>query len=270
MFLWSGRTKSSIISIFDDISSRPIDVEHISLLQNSQVITSNKNSYRGFEVLKNENFQAVCIDYDIKYFSGIPRKIVFVFGGMGTQWHRMSRINLKGILNSTNKNVCENFHTSCIAIVSIEIALTDIFEALGVKFDFIIGHSVSEIACAYADKCLTREKVLTAAYLRAKLTIDSKIHGRSLAVVGVHYSKLTHLPPVANVLLALISKKNFVNEVPSAGIAFHSRYIKKVGEKHKKALKKLIKSPKIRSSKWITTSYPKNCESNNINNQMES
>ncbi|KAG5671364.1 hypothetical protein PVAND_001565 [Polypedilum vanderplanki] len=309
MVLWSGRTEEAIHSIFDDITSRPFDIEYIALLQNSQILTPDANSYRGFGIFKNDQENSISIDRNIQYFDGIRKKVVFVFAGMGTQWHGMGRdlmkvplfaesieesheilfqkgINLKEILNSNEEKTFENVLNSYVGIVSIEIALTDVLFGLNIKPDFIVGHSVGEIACSYADGCLTREEALTIAYLRAKIMLDLNINGGAMVAVGMHFNELEKIlskeidiachnsqqsttisgskASIEKFTEQLKVQKIFVKEVACAGVPFHSRYMKDVGQELETKLKYLLKSSKIRSSKWITSTYIEDNEQNQL------
>ncbi|KAG5684243.1 hypothetical protein PVAND_013480 [Polypedilum vanderplanki] len=157
MVLWAGRTEEAINTIFDDITSRPLDAEHIALLQNSQVQTTSANTYRGFGMFINDasTGKAVCTQRDIQYFNGTRRPIVFCYSGMdqhGQRWILLQKgIDLKSIITCEDKSIFNNVMHSYVGIVSIEIALTDILKSLGIEPDYIIGHSVGELGCAYAD-----------------------------------------------------------------------------------------------------------------------
>lgn len=55
---------------------------------------------------------------------------------------------------------------------------------VGIEPDGIIGHSVGELGCAYADGCFTAEQMLLAAYYRGLVSLETEfIHG-TLAAVG--------------------------------------------------------------------------------------
>lgn len=54
----------------------------------------------------------------------------------------------------------------------------------------------------------------------------------------------------------LEEKKIFCRIVNTAGVAFHSKYINDVVPKISNSLRQIIKNPKKRSSKWISTSIP--------------
>ncbi|KAG5683715.1 hypothetical protein PVAND_012980 [Polypedilum vanderplanki] len=304
MVLWSGRTEDAIHTIFDDISSKPLDVEFLALLHNSQIKTLDANSYRGYGIFKNNEDKASCITRNIQHFDGVRREIVFVYAGMGTQWFKMGQdlmqiplfassieksheilkkkdVDLKSIITSNDPTIYENFLNSSLGIISIEMALTDILHELNIKPDWIIGHSFGEIGCSYADGCFTREEALITAYLRAKITLDSGIQGGSMAAIGMHYSELEKITPkeidiacqnskelttisgpkniVADFVDYLKSQHCFAREVACVGVPFHSRYIKEVGIKFRDELAKTITNPKVRSSNWITATYPEEC-----------
>ena len=52
------------------------------------------------------------------------------------------------------------------------------------KPDGIIGHSLGEVACGYADGCLTLEQTILTAYWRAKCVQSAGIPPGAMAAVG--------------------------------------------------------------------------------------
>lgn len=66
----------------------------------------------------------------------------------------------------------------------LQIALTDLLSALGVTPDGIIGHSVGEFGCAYADGCFTAEQMLMAAYYRGKASLEATLVKGMMAAIG--------------------------------------------------------------------------------------
>jgi fatty acid synthase len=64
------------------------------------------------------------------------------------------------------------------------VALVDLLTVLGVKPDGILGHSVGELACGYADGCLTAEQTVLAAYWRGRCVQDAKLPPGGMAAVG--------------------------------------------------------------------------------------
>lgn len=65
-----------------------------------------------------------------------------------------------------------------------QIALVDVLRALNVKPAGIIGHSAGEIACAYADNCLTKEQTVLCAYYRGLSCMETKLTKGAMAAVG--------------------------------------------------------------------------------------
>lgn len=66
-----------------------------------------------------------------------------------------------------------------------QIALVDVLNELGLKPDGIVGHSVGELGCAYADGCLTHKQMLLASYWRGKSAEDSDLIEGSMAATGM-------------------------------------------------------------------------------------
>ncbi|XP_070498587.1 fatty acid synthase-like [Chironomus tepperi] len=303
MIFWSGRTEAAVNAIFNDITKRPLDAEHIALLQNSQTITTGSNTYRGYGMFINDATEnkAVCTKRSIQYFNGTRRPIVFVYSGIGSQWIEMGRnlmdislfadsiekshnilvkkgIDLKKIITSADEATFDNVMHSYVGIVAIEIALTDILKALNIVPDFIIGHSLGEVSCAYADNCFTAEEAILAAHARGEACCQTQSVNGAMAAVGLNIKQLEYILPedidiachngedsttisgpaesINAVVEKLKDEKIFAKAVASSGVALHSRYILDMGKKLNEKLKDIIKDPKLRSSKWLSSTYP--------------
>ncbi|XP_070509346.1 fatty acid synthase-like [Chironomus tepperi] len=303
MVLWSGRTEEAVHSIFDDITKRPLDAEYIALLQNSQIVTNPANIYRGYAMFQHDQQtqKAVCISRDIQHFNGEKRPIVFVYSGIGSQWAEMGTdllnipifaetikychdllapngIDLMNIITSPDKTLFNNVLNSYVGIISIEIALTNILKAMGIEPDYIIGHSVGEMGCAYGDGCWTAKETILAAHARGVASCESNSIPGAMAAVGLNFRDVEKtLPPsidiachngidsttisgpldaVREYVQQLKDKNIFAREVESSGFALHSRYITKMGVNLLQRLKEVIKDPKKRSERWLSSSYP--------------
>jgi acyl transferase domain-containing protein len=125
--------------------------------------------------------------------------------------------------------------------------LVDILKALDIEPDGMIGHSVGELGCAYADGCFTAEEMIMAAYARGRASVDTKLPDGMMAAIGVGYQSIKNrLPsdidvachnskesctisgPTASVkkfVEKLKSEKVFAKMVNVSNISFHSRYI---------------------------------------------
>ena len=59
-----------------------------------------------------------------------------------------------------------------------------VLEAVGIKPDGIVGHSVGELGCAYADGGLTAEEAVLAAYWRGRCVTEANLPLGGMAAVG--------------------------------------------------------------------------------------
>jgi fatty acid synthase len=62
--------------------------------------------------------------------------------------------------------------------------LVDTLRVVGVTADGIVGHSVGELGCAYADGSLTAEETVLAAYWRGRCIRESNLPPGGMAAVG--------------------------------------------------------------------------------------
>lgn len=53
----------------------------------------------------------------------------------------------------------------------------------------IVGHSVGELGCAYADNCLTLEQTILSSYARGKASLESTLIKGMMAAIGTLYLK---------------------------------------------------------------------------------
>ncbi|CRL02266.1 CLUMA_CG015087, isoform A [Clunio marinus] len=302
LICWAGRTEEAIDSILDDVLSRPLDVEHIALLQSSQVMTSSSNIYRGFGIFEsNGKENAKCIHRNVQHFNTAKRPNVWVYSGIGSQWVGMGKdlmkiprfaesieichnilipkdINIKEIISSADKRIFENILNSYVGITAIEIALTDVLKSLGLQPDYIIGHSVGEICCAYCDGCLTIEEAMLVAHARGSSNENTKVILGGMAAIGLNHKEVLKLIPkdidiachnsndsttisgpkksIECFVEELSSKNIFAKEIECSGVPLHSRYIKEMGANFYKQLTKIIRHQKRRSTKWLSSTYP--------------
>ncbi|CAH1641260.1 unnamed protein product [Spodoptera littoralis] len=216
------------------------------------------------------------------------------WAGMGTQLMRIpifaaaierchkalepKGIDIVDIITSTDEKTFDNILHSFVGIAAIQIGLTDILRELGLKPDGIIGHSVGELGCAYGDGCLTAEEMILSAYSRGLVSLETPFIRGSMAAIGLGYEQILPMcPPEIQVAChngpesstisgpadimrkfvgQLTTKGIFAKEVPCSNIAYHSRYIADAGPKLLEYLSEVIKNPKPRSGRWISTSVP--------------
>ncbi|KAL1453121.1 hypothetical protein WDU94_007293, partial [Cyamophila willieti] len=159
-----------------------------------------------------------------------------------------------------------------------QIGLVDILFALGITPDGIVGHSVGELGCAYADGCFTAEQMILAAHARGRASIETDTIDGKMAAIGLGYNQMKEMladypsieiachnasdsctlsGPTADVeamVEKLVADGVFARSVNVANIAYHSRYIAPAAPKLLEYLKEVIPDPKPRSSKWVSSS----------------
>ena len=163
----------------------------------------------------------------------IVRPLWFLFPGLGGQWTAMAKalmpidifrnkmeechrileefgVDLKNWLLSEDKNAASTMTAKFCSTTAIEIALFEVLKALDITPDGIIGHSFGEIACAYADGCLTTREAMITTYVRGVITENDKSIPKSLmAVCGISKNEAKKLVK-DNVVLACNNAKNTV------------------------------------------------------------
>ena len=70
--------------------------------------------------------------------------------------------------------------------------MIDTLKSMGITPDGIVGHSVGEISCAYADGCFTAKEAVTAAYWRGHCIQTADIPKGAMAAVGTYYIQLSN------------------------------------------------------------------------------
>ncbi|XP_013390789.1 fatty acid synthase isoform X1 [Lingula anatina] len=296
LFTFCGRTEEGVQHVLNNVKQHPKDLNLQALLNQNAYGDPKMHPYRGYTLLNTaDEIQ------EIQNCPSEPRPVWYVFTGMGTQWHGMGRelmqidvfkqsimrshhclkkmnISLYDLLVNGTEDTFKNTVNSFVGIAAIQVALVDTLRSLGVKPDGIVGHSVGELGCGYADGCLTAEETVLAAYWRGKCILEADLEAGAMAAIGLTWKEAQEQCPagvvpachnaedtvtisgpkeaVATFVQELKDQGVFAKEVHSAGVAFHSYYMAKIAPNLKEALDKVIKTPKPRSSKWISSSIP--------------
>ncbi|XP_037565632.1 fatty acid synthase [Dermacentor silvarum] len=227
------------------------------------------------------------------------RPLWFVFSGVGCQWKGMAQqmmhfdlfarsiqkshallrqfgIDLIDLVTFDNEDKAVASLCGCIA--AIQVALVDVLFALGIRPDGMVGHSLGEIGCSYADGCLTAEQTILSAYWRGHCVDMGNLPRGAMAAVGLSWEEATRRCPdgvqpachnaedsvtvsgaaeaVAKFVQELKAESVFLREVDSSGIAFHSKYMESVRPAFLEAMQKIITEPTLRGKGWLSTSLP--------------
>ncbi|XP_029178050.1 fatty acid synthase-like [Nylanderia fulva] len=293
----SGRTKDATDVLLDKATEHLQDKEFLSLLHAVHSVNISGHNVRGYEILGHDNTREVAeANYDKK------RPIWFVFSGMGSQWPGMGRelfhieicqrslrqcadilknqdIDLINIIMNGTDEIYENVIVAFVSIVAIQIALVDMLISIGIQPDGIVGHSIGELSCSYADGAFTLEQTILAAYYRGKAIVDSNLKPGAMAAIGLNWEEAKTICPSdivpachnsarlvtisgpsisVNMFVEKLNKKNiFTKMIKCSGIAFHSKYVAEAEFKFRNSLDMIITKPKQRSHRWISSSVPK-------------
>ncbi|CAH0778233.1 unnamed protein product [Bemisia tabaci] len=267
LILLSSRTENGIEDVFRRLRTTKATPEFAFLLNNVFRKAMKGHMYRGFTMaspgIPNIPHKTMKVEKH-------DRPIWYVFSGMGSQWPGMGLlllhvpvfraalercdrvlkprgIDIFEVLTSKDEAINDNIIHSFVAISSVQIGLTEVLRALKLEPNGVIGHSVGELGCAYADNCLTIEQTILSAYARGKAVMESTLIEGTMAAVGLGYHDIrdsvpksidigcrnsstscTISGPAADVeayVSKLTSKGVFAKNVSASGIAYHSRYL---------------------------------------------
>lgn len=218
---WSGRTEESVNYMLEELTKHPLDSEFLALLDNIQAKNISGFVHRGYGVFANgENGNGRCLKSGVSNFNGDRRPVVWLFGGMGSQWFQMGKdlmkipvfrdtikrlhgflkpkaIDFMQIITSDDPKVLEaSIIHQFIGITGIQIGLVNILREINIEPDYIIGHSAGEVACGYADGGLTEEQTILMSYYRGYVCLKNNKTKGMMAAFGISYKEvLPMLPP---------------------------------------------------------------------------
>ncbi|GLV46781.1 Fatty acid synthase 3, partial [Carabus blaptoides fortunei] len=276
----STRNEEGINEIVElEKSITTLDVEYATLVNNIFSKSIPGHLYRGYVSSGTE------VKHAVDHIDGVTRPVWFVYSGMGSQWTSMGKdlmklplfaaaihkchnilltkgLDLLNIITTDDKTIFDDILHSFVGIAAIQIGLTDVLHAIGVTPDGIIGHSVGELGCAYADGCLTAEQMILSAYYRGRASQEVTLIPGMMAAIGVGAQDIMkECPPLIDVachngpdsctlsgpkeemetfVAELQAKDIFAKLVNVSNIAYHSRYIKSAAPLLLDYLKKVL------------------------------
>ncbi|KAJ8668370.1 hypothetical protein QAD02_010033 [Eretmocerus hayati] len=294
----SGRTEQSVSVILDNLKEKPIDSEFVGLLHEIHSHNIKGHLYRGYAVLE-PTYPVHTSFQEVTQLDEAERPIWFIFSGMGSQWLGMGKdllrlpkfaesiekcdaalkplgVDIYHVLTTKEETFFDNVLNAFVGIAAIQIGMVDVLYSLGIKPDYMIGHSLGENACAYADGSLTAEQMVLTAYYRGLVSIETDfIHGTMAAVglgcndledicpsdivVACHNSSTSSTisgptPAVEAFVEQLQAKGIFAKKVQTGNIPYHSFYLEEAAPKYLECMRNVIPDPLPRSEIWYSTS----------------
>ncbi|XP_034245130.1 fatty acid synthase-like [Thrips palmi] len=296
MVFVSARNDDAMTKALEKLHSyKTYDPEYARLVHDVFTIHTFGHLQRAYTFLP----KTEALPHEVAPHGGAKRPIWFIYSGMGSQWPGMARhllrvpvfraavqrchdalkphgVDLLHIITTEDKTIYDNILHSFVGIAAVQVGLTDVLKSLGIEPDGIIGHSVGELGCGYADGCFTAEQMVLAAHARGRASIETELIRGTMAAVGLGYSEVKPMLPetievacrnsktsctisgpaedMARFVGQLKDKGVFARAVNVSNIAYHSRYIAPAGPKLLTLLKDVLPDPKPRSARWISTS----------------
>ncbi|XP_041830190.1 fatty acid synthase isoform X2 [Melanotaenia boesemani] len=291
-----GRSEAAVAAVLQKGKEHGADHSFLSLLNGVSGIPPSSMPYRGYALIGCQSDPV-----EVQQVPAAVRPLWYICSGMGTQWAGMGRslmqlpafresvlrsdaalketgLVVSQLLMEADEATFEDTVHAFVGLAAIQIALIDLLTQMGLQPDGIVGHSVGELACGYADGSLSHTEAILAAYWRGHCIKKADLPPGGMAAVGLTWEECMAQCPqgvvpachnaedtvtvsgpqeaVSLFVSALKQQGVFAKEVRSAGVAFHSHYMSAIGPTLLAALKKVIKEPRRRSARWVSTSIP--------------
>ncbi|XP_071318722.1 fatty acid synthase [Trachinotus anak] len=291
-----GRTEAAVTTMLQKGKEHATDDSFLSLLNEVSGVPTTSMPYRGYALIGSQSDVM-----EVQQAQASARPLWYVCSGMGTQWAGMGRslmqlhdfresilrsdaalkdtgLVVSQLLMEADETTFEDTVHAFVGLAAIQIAQIDLLTKLGLRPDGIVGHSVGELACGYADGSLSHTEAILAAYWRGRCIKEANLPPGGMAAVGLTWKECMAQCPqgvvpachnaedtvtisgpqdaISKFVSELKEQGVFAKEVRSAGVAFHSYYMASIAPTLLAALKKVIKEPRQRTSRWVSTSIP--------------
>uniref|UniRef100_A0A665X8P4 Fatty acid synthase n=1 Tax=Echeneis naucrates TaxID=173247 RepID=A0A665X8P4_ECHNA len=291
-----GRTEAAVSTMLQKGKEHTANDSFLSLLNEISAVPTTSMPYRGYTLIGSQSDIM-----EVQQTQASARQLWYVCSGMGTQWAGMGRslmqlpdfsesilrsdaalkdtgLVVSQMLMEADDTTFEDTVHAFVGLAAIQIAQIDLLTKLGLQPDGIVGHSVGELACGYADGSLSHTEAILAAYWRGRCIKEANLPPGGMAAVGLTWKECIEQCPqgivpachnaedtvtisgpqdaISKFVSELKEQGVFAKEVRSAGVAFHSYYMASIAPALLAALKKVIKEPRERSSRWVSTSIP--------------
>uniref|UniRef100_A0A672N4K5 Fatty acid synthase n=1 Tax=Sinocyclocheilus grahami TaxID=75366 RepID=A0A672N4K5_SINGR len=284
----SGRTEEAVTSLLNNAQQHKDNPSYLSLLNDVSGVPTAGMPYRGYALIGAQGELT-----EVQQAQPTPRPLWYICSGMGTQWAGMGRslmqlpefresiqrsdVALKDtglcvsrLLMDADESTFEDTVHAFVGLAAIQVAQIDMLQKMGLQPDGIVGHSVGELACGYGDGSLSHSEAILAAYWRGRCIKEANLPPGGMAAVGYLPMVPFTNPPIISPSVTISGPQDsvskfvaqlkesgvFAKEVRSAGVAFHSYYMASIAPALLCALQNVIKSPRPRSARWISTSIP--------------
>ncbi|KAE8741067.1 hypothetical protein FOCC_FOCC013405 [Frankliniella occidentalis] len=276
LLLMSGRTPEGLEEVMKIAELNANDPEYLHLLHGAFASHIFGHMYRGYSITPRNDQQPPQVKWP---GMGEDLMRIPVFAAAVERCHAALvplGLDLKHIITSKDPKIYDNILHSFVGIAVVQVGLTDVLRSLGIEPTGIIGHSVGELGCAYADGCITAEQMMLAAHARGQASNETKLIPGMMAAVGMGYKDIKDMIPepievachnsatsctlsgptadLERFVAQLKDKGVFARSVNVSNIAYHSRYIKPAAPRLLELLKGVILEPKARSTRWVSTS----------------
>uniref|UniRef100_A0A7N5ZVY8 Fatty acid synthase n=1 Tax=Anabas testudineus TaxID=64144 RepID=A0A7N5ZVY8_ANATE len=283
-----GRTEAAVTTILQKGREHTADDSFLSLLNEVSEVPTASMPYRGYALVGS------AIDFmEVQQVQASTRPLWYICSGMGTQWAGMGRslmqlpdfresilrsdtalkdtgLVVSQLLMEADDATFEDTVHAFVGLAAIQIAQIDLLTKMGLQPDGIIGHSVGELACGYADGSLSHGEAILAAYWRGRCIKEANLPPGGMAAVGLTWEECMAQCPqgvvpachnaedtvtisgpqdaISKFVSELKEQGVFAKEVRSAGVAFHSYYMASIAPALLDALTKVCKSAHFKTN----------------------